>query len=60
MVEGFVLILVCCLLGPALIVAYDEVRFLLYERRRLQWIVDNLEGEGVSESVAGGEGRGRA
>lgn len=49
MVEGFVLILVCCLVGPALIVAYDEVRWLMYQRRKLRWILDNLEGEGVSD-----------
>jgi hypothetical protein len=45
MIEGFVLILVCCLVGPALIIAYDEVRWLMYQRRRLRWILDNLEGE---------------
>ena len=45
MIEGFVLILVCCLVGPALIIAYDEVRWLMYQRRKLRWILDNLEGE---------------
>ena len=45
MIEGFVLILVCCLVGPALIIAYDEVRWLMYQRRRLRWILDNSEGE---------------
>lgn len=58
MIEGFVLILVCCLVGPALIIAYDEVRWLMYQRRRLRWILDNLEGEGVTDALPGRGSRG--
>lgn len=32
MIEGIVLIVVMCLIGPALLVAWDEWRHLRYER----------------------------